>query len=68
MPDRKRTWDKTPEAAAYRQKYRDEHYARIELSVPEEFRERIDKAAAEAGLSRTAFIVAAVEDMIAKDK
>ena len=63
---RLRAWDKTPEAAKYRQAYRDEHYERIEINVKPGTRARIDAAAAERGMNRTTFIVAAVEDLLEK--
>lgn len=64
MPDtkpRNRTWDKTPEAAKYRQSFRDNHYDRVELNLPAGMRSEIDREAKAAGLSRTAWILAAIE-------
>jgi len=58
---RPRTWDKTPEAIAYRNQYTAEHYDRMTLALPAGFRDRLDKAAGEAGISRTALIVRAIE-------
>lgn len=68
MEDKKRTraWDKTPEAQAYRNQYAAEHYDRVTLALPAGFREKLDKAAGEAGISRTALIVRAVEAYIEK--
>lgn len=66
MAERKRAWDKTPEAQAYRNKYTSEHYDRVTLALPAGFRDRLDKAAVEAGISRTALIVRAVEAYIEK--
>ena len=66
MAERKRNWDKTPEAQAYRNRYSAEHYDRVTLALPAGFRARLDKAAGEAGISRTALIVRAVEAYIEK--
>ncbi|MBO7669227.1 MAG: ribbon-helix-helix protein, CopG family [Oscillospiraceae bacterium] len=54
-------WDKTPEAAEYRRAYNAEHYARIEIAVPREARDDIDRIATAAGISRTQLIMQAVE-------
>lgn len=64
--NRNRAWDKTPEAAAYRQQYRDAHYTRIEIAVTETKRNEIDERAKAAGISRTAYILAAVEEYMKK--
>jgi len=66
MPDRKRTWDKTPEATAYRNQYAAEHYDRVTLALPTGFRDKLDKAAGETGISRTVLIVRAVEAYLKK--
>ena len=63
---RTRTWDKTPEATAYRNQYAAEHYDRVTLALPAGFREKLDKAAAEAGISRTALIVRAIDEYLKK--
>ena len=63
---RTRTWDKTPEAQAYRNQYTAEHYDRVTLALPAGFRDRLDKAAGEAGISRTALIVKAIEAYLNK--
>ena len=63
---RPRTWDKTPEAIAYRNQYTAEHYDRVTLALPAGFRDRLDKAAGEAGISRTTLIVKAVEAYLNK--
>ena len=63
---RSRAWDKTPEAQAYRNQYAAEHYDRVTLALPAGFRDKLDKAAVEAGISRTALIVRAVEAYIEK--
>ena len=63
---RSRAWDKTPEAQAYRNQYAAEHYDRVTLALPAGFREKLDKAAGEEGISRTALIVRAVEAYIEK--
>ena len=63
MENKKRTraWDKTTEAQAYRNQYAAEHYDRVMLALPAGFRDRLDKAAGEAGISRTALIVRAID-------
>jgi hypothetical protein len=66
MPNRKRTWDKTSEAQAYRNRYAAEHYDRVTLALPAGFRDKLDKAAGDAGISRTALIVRAVEMYLKK--
>ncbi len=63
---RSRTWDKTPEATAYRNQYAAEHYDRVTLALPAGFRDKLDRAAGDAGISRTALIVRAVEEHIEK--
>ena len=63
---RTRTWDKTPEAQAYRNQYTAEHYDRVTLALPAGFRDMLDQAARDAGISRTALIVRAVEAYIEK--
>ncbi len=63
---RSRTWDKTPEATAYRNQYAAEHYDRVTLALPAGFRDKLDRAAGEAGISRTALIVRAVEAYLEK--
>lgn len=66
MPNRKRNWDKTPEAQAYRNQYSAEHYDRVTLALPAGFRDKLDRAAGDAGISRTALIVRAVEAYLKK--
>lgn len=66
MPDRKRNWDKTPEAQAYRNQYAAEHYDRVTLALPAGFRDKLDRAAGDAGISRTALIVRVVEAYLKK--
>ena len=67
MAERKRNWDKTPEAQAYRNLYAAEHYDRVTLALPAGFREKLDKAAGEAGISRTALIVRAIDKYLKKE-
>lgn len=70
MPDakkpRSRGWDKTPQASTYRNRYSAEHYDRVTLALPAGFRDRLDRAAGDAGISRTALIVRAVEAYLEK--
>lgn len=66
MPDRKRNWDKTPEAQAYRNQYTREHYDQIQITVPKGFRETIDQAAKQEDLNRSQFIVKLVREHIEK--
>lgn len=65
-PDRTRTWDATPEAAAYRQQYRDTHYDRVELNLPAGMKSEIDAAVREEGISRNAWIISAIRDRLEK--
>ena len=53
-------FQKRPEGIAYRRQYRDEHYARVEINIPPELRDRIYAKAAEEGISRTQLIVKAL--------
>lgn len=53
-------YSKSPEGVAYRNKYRDEHYARMEILIPPDLRTRIEDRAAAEGLSRTQLIVKAL--------
>ena len=66
MAERKRAWDKTPEAQAYRNQYAAEHYDRVTLALPAGYREKLDRAAADAGISRTALIVRAIDGYLKK--
>jgi len=66
MADRKRNWDKTPQAAEYRRNYNKEHYFNLQIMVPKDVAEKVMNAAERAGKSRTAFIVEAVEEKIAR--
>ena len=66
MAERKRNWDKTPEAQAYRNQYAAEHYDRVTLALPAGYREKLDRAAAVAGISRTALIVRAIDGYLKK--
>ena len=66
MPERKRNWDKTPQAAEYRRNYNKEHYFNLQIMVPKDVAEKVMDAAERAGKSRTAFIVEAVEEKIAR--
>ena len=51
---------KSPEGIAYRNQYRSEHYARMEILLPPELREKIYERAAADGISRTQLIVKAL--------
>lgn len=66
MPERKRNWDKTPEAAEYRREFNKANYDRIQIMAPKGTNERVDKAAKELGMSKAAFIVAAIDEKIEK--
>lgn len=66
MPDRKRNWDKTPEAAKYRREFNKATYDRIQIMAPKGTAERVDKAAKKLGMSKAGFIVAAIEEKIEK--
>ncbi len=50
----------------YDRKYHAEHYCRFGLALPKEMKEVIEKAAADAGMSRNAFIKSAIEEKIAR--
>lgn len=63
MPRKKKHengYNKSPEGIAYRGEYRRNHYATITLDVPPEFKESLDSAAKERGLSRTKLVIEAV--------
>ena len=53
--------DSTPEAVAYRNEYRAKNYDRIELLLPAGMKADIDRQAKAAGLSRTQWILQAIE-------
>lgn len=65
MPDRKRNWDKTPQASAYRNQYIADHYDRFNLTLPAGMKAEIAAAAEAAGMSANAFIVQALRDKMA---
>ena len=66
MPERKRTWDKTQEAADYRREYNKTHYEKLYVQAPLGTRERIKTAAKSAGMSGAAFVVEAINEKIEK--
>lgn len=68
MANRKRNWDKTPEAAEYRREFNKANYDRIQIMAPKGTAERVGEAAKKLGLSKAAFIVAAIEEKIEKHK
>lgn len=55
-------WDKTEQAAEYRQRYFKENYAKIGIAVRPEVRDRIHAAAARQGMTITELIITAVEE------
>ena len=59
-------WDQTQDAADYRREYNKVHYDALKLSCPKGTVERIDEAARREGMSRTAFVLAAVKEKIDK--
>jgi len=61
-------WDKTKEAAAYRNQYIKEHYDRLYVACPKGWVQEVDAAAKSAGMSRAAFVIEAVEEKIKKVK
>lgn len=65
---RAREWDASPEAQAYRMQYRDTHYDRVEINLPAGMRKVIDEEARAAGLSRTAWILDAINQHMQKEK
>lgn len=67
-PDRTRAWDATPEAAAYRQHFRDTHYDRVELNLPSGMKAEIDAAVRESGISRNAWIISAIRARLDRKK
>lgn len=66
MSDRTRKWDQTQDAADYRREYNKAHYDALKFQCPKGTVERIDEAARRAGMSRTAFVLAAVKEKIDK--
>lgn len=66
MADRKRNWDKTPEAAEYRRNYNKEHYDNLRIACPKGTIEKVDAVAKELGISRAAFVTAAINEKIEK--
>ena len=66
MPDRKRNYDKSPAGIAYRHKYNDEHYKRLDVYVTPELRERIDKHSADTGQSKNQIVVSAITEYLDK--
>lgn len=62
MPDRNRSYDKSQKGQEYRNKYQREHYTRIVVLTPQDEAERITKAAEDAGLTRTQYVLTAVRE------
>lgn len=62
MPDRKRNWDKTPQAYAYRNQYNSEHYDRFSLLLPGGMKSDVSAVAKAAGMSINAYIIEAIRD------
>lgn len=60
-------YDKSQAGIEYRRQYRDEHYARVEINIPPELRDRIYAKAAEEGISRTQLIVKALTAYMEQD-
>lgn len=58
--NRSRAWDKTPQAAEYRQEYNKKNYVSILLSVKPEVRDFMTRCADRLGISRTELITRAV--------
>lgn len=60
MPDEKkprsRTYDKSPAGVAARRKYNEEHYARLNLYVSPELKDRLDQYCESHGISKNALI------------
>lgn len=66
MPDRNRAYDKSPKGQEYRNRYQREHYTRIVVLAPQDEAARITKAAEEAGLTRTQYVLTAVREYMAR--
>ena len=66
MSERTRKWDQTQEAADYRREYNKAHYDEFKVRCPKGEMERIDAAARQAGMSRTAFVLAAVKEKMTR--
>lgn len=60
MPDakkpRSRTYDKSPAGIAARRKYNEEHYARLNLYVSPDLKDRLDKYCESHGVSKNALV------------
>ena len=64
MPRKKQSpegWDRTPEAAAYRRKYLEETYVRLQAYVKPEEKEEVERLAKAEGVSITQYIRNALE-------
>lgn len=68
MPKKKyeEGYDKSPAGIAYRNQYRNEHYARVEINISPELRDRIFEQAKKEGLSRTQLITKAFTEYLDK--
>ena len=68
MPEEKKTTaERRRERFQYLRQYRNDHYARIEINIPPELRDKIYERAAEEGISRTQLIVKALTEYMEKD-
>lgn len=52
----------------YDRKFHAEHYCRFNIALPKEMREIIEQAAADAGMSKNAWLRQAIEEKLARDK
>ena len=68
MKPRTRSWDASPEASAYRQQYRSEHYDKLSFDFPPGTKELLAEAADAAGMSRTQYVLAAITEKIDREK
>ena len=68
MPEEKKTTaERRQERFQYLRQYRNDHYARIEINIPPELRNKIYERAAADGISRTQLIVNALTAYMEKD-
>lgn len=64
MPEEKkrsRNYDKSPEGIAYRNKYANEHYDRLNIAIRKGLKAEIDRHAHEAGISISAYVTNALD-------
>lgn len=62
MPKSKKTFDKYE----YDKQYCKENYYRMNIAMKKEMREIIDAAASKVGMSKNAFIIAAIKEKVDK--